>query len=228
MTGRATGLRPRPQETAGPPVTVLTSDRPPEWMQRWMQRWCRSTGRTTSTAVVPATERVGCAVPEFAARAARAGAPVLLLREPAARNRPPRVVAAVQRLPEDAPVVEEAARCAAAIGARLQLVHAVPTSFGEQSVGLAGAVDRGHDVLAQARRCALRTAADVDVDGLLVRARPHEAVGERLAADLLVIGGPRPGTARALGLVALSALQHAPCPVLLVPRGTDGRHDRSR
>jgi nucleotide-binding universal stress UspA family protein len=48
-------------------------------------------------------------------------------------------------------------------------------------------------------------------------------VGERLDADLVVLGGPRPGTDGALGLVALSALHHAPCPVLLVPRGgTDG------
>ena len=62
----------------------------------------------------------------------------------------------------------------------------------------------------------------------LLRVRPHELVGEALDADLLVVGGPRTDTGRPTagrrsspavsGLVAHSALHHAPCPVLLAPR----------
>jgi nucleotide-binding universal stress UspA family protein len=58
----------------------------------------------------------------------------------------------------------------------------------------------------------------VGVTVQLVRALPHEIVGESLDADLLVLGGHRPVTDGMLGLVALSALHHAPCSVLLVAR----------
>jgi nucleotide-binding universal stress UspA family protein len=52
----------------------------------------------------------------------------------------------------------------------------------------------------------------------LARVRPHELVGEELDADLLVVGGPRADVPDRLGLVARSALHHAPCAVLLIPR----------
>ena len=52
----------------------------------------------------------------------------------------------------------------------------------------------------------------------LVRSWPHEIVGELLDADLLVLGGPRTGSNGRIGLVATSALRHAPCAVLLAPR----------
>jgi nucleotide-binding universal stress UspA family protein len=53
--------------------------------------------------------------------------------------------------------------------------------------------------------------------------RPYELVGEALHADLLVVGGARTdrtagGPGSGPGLVAHSALHHAPCPVLLTPR----------
>jgi nucleotide-binding universal stress UspA family protein len=159
-------------------------------------------------------------VPELAARAARQGSAVLLVHAPATDRPERRIVVAVRRLPEDAPVVEEAARCAASIDARLEVVHAVPTSFAEKSVGLADALDHGRTVLALTAEYARRSEPALQVDVRLVRARPHEVVGERLDSDLLVLGGPRPGTDGALGLVALSALHHAPCSVLLVPRGS--------
>ena len=52
----------------------------------------------------------------------------------------------------------------------------------------------------------------------LIRAWPHEIVGELLDADLLVLGGPRSESNGQIGLVAASALRHAPCAVLLAPR----------
>jgi nucleotide-binding universal stress UspA family protein len=59
------------------------------------------------------------------------------------------------------------------------------------------------------------------VEVALVRAWPHEILGERLDADLLVLGGPRAGSndrVGLVGLVAASAVRHAPCAVLLAPR----------
>jgi len=218
MTGGrgGTGLRLRPLPPAGRSVTALVSDRQPEWIRTW----CRSTGRVLRRAAVPGSGPVGPVVPELAARAARQGSAVLLVREPTTGRAERRIVVAIRGLPEDAPVVEEAARCAASLDARLEVVHAVPTSFAEKSVGLADSLDHGRTVLAQTGEYARRVVPGLEVDVRLVRARPHEVVGKRVDADLLVLGGPRPGTDGALGLVALSALHHAPCSVLLVPRGS--------
>jgi nucleotide-binding universal stress UspA family protein len=52
----------------------------------------------------------------------------------------------------------------------------------------------------------------------LARVRADELVGELLEADLLLLGGPRPDRWGEFGLVARSALFHAPCAVLLTPR----------
>ncbi|MGI5129977.1 universal stress protein [Pseudonocardia sp. CA-107938] len=220
MTGSRGGpaLQQRP---TGRPVTVLTSGREPEWVRTWS----RSTGRAVCAAAVPELEPAAAAVSELAARAARHGSTILLVHQPDTPHPQRRVVVAVRRLPEDGPVVAEAAQCAASLDARLELVHAVPTSFAEKSVGLADALDHGRTVLALTEEYARQVVPGLEVDARLVRARPHEVVGERLDADLLVLGGPRRGTDGALGLVALSALHHAPCSVLLVPRGS-GWDDR--
>jgi nucleotide-binding universal stress UspA family protein len=130
-------------------------------------------------------------------------------------------------MPDDGAVVADAVECADAVGAALTFVHAVPCSFGERSVDLAGAVARGQHLLDTAACAAEALSAGLSPTTQLLRVRPHELVGEALDADLLVIGGPRtvrrtdhrgsvqPG---GLGLVAHSALHHAPCPVLVTPR----------
>lgn len=135
----------------------------------------------------------------------------------------PRVVAAVRSLPDDAPVVADAAACAARMGGRLTIVHAVPRSFAGRSVGLDGAVTHGQRLLDAAAGRASAQEPGLRVDCQLLRVRPYELVGEALHADLLVVGGARtdrtvgePGSGP--GLVAHSALHHAPCPVLLTPR----------
>lgn len=62
-------------------------------------------------------------------------------------------------------------------------------------------------------------ARDVDVVTRLARVHPHELVGEDLDTGLLVLGGPRRDVVDDdLGLVARSALHHATCPLLIVPR----------
>ena len=183
----------------------------------WAQRWC---GRSDWQ-----LQRHADAGPFAAVAAARLDARVLVLR-PVERERAtssPRVVAAVRSLPDDAPVVTDAAAAAACMGARLTIVHAVPRSFAERSVGLAGAVTHGQRLLEAAAGRATGHEPGLRVDCELLRMRPYELVGETLHANLLVVGGARtdrtagePGSGP--GLVAHSALHHAPCPVLLTPR----------
>jgi nucleotide-binding universal stress UspA family protein len=159
--------------------------------------------------------------------AAGPGARALLLRPGSPVDRPaerrPHVVAALETLPDDDAVVADAVACAVAVGGALTLVHAVPRSFGERSVGLDGAVAHGLRVLEAAVAHAVALHPALVPATQLLRVRPHELVGEALDADLLVVGGPhsdhrgsvQPG---GLGLVAHSALHHAPCPVLVAPR----------
>jgi nucleotide-binding universal stress UspA family protein len=58
----------------------------------------------------------------------------------------------------------------------------------------------------------------VRVMSRLLRAHPHELVTEDIQADLVVVGGAPVDSSRELGLVTLSAIQHAPCAVLVTPR----------
>jgi nucleotide-binding universal stress UspA family protein len=191
----------------------------PEWAARWARRSGWELHRYTD------------AGPGGAAAAAGPGARALLLRpETAATRREPQrphVVAAVAALPDDGAVVADAVDCAGATGAVLTLVHAVPCSFGERSVDLAGAVAHGRRLLDAAASHAETLRAGLVPNTQLLRVRPHELVGEALDADLLVVGGPRTGPRTdhrgsvqpgGLSLVAHSALHHAPCPVLLTPR----------
>ncbi len=193
----------------------------PEWAARWAGRSGWALHRHTD------------AGPGAAAAAAGPGARALLLRagESAAayrQQRRPHVVAAVAGLPDDGAVVTDAVDVAGATGAALTLVHAVPCSFGARSVDLAGAVAHGQRLLDAAASHAEALWSGLVATTQLLRVRPHELVGEALDADLLVVGGPRTGPRGpehrgsvqpgGLGLVAHSALHHAPCPVLLTPR----------
>jgi len=73
-------------------------------------------------------------------------------------------------------------------------------------------------LLSAAARLLGDEAPDVSVVTRLVRAHRHELVGEELDTGLLVVGCPRRDRDDGLGLVARSALHHATCPVLVVPR----------
>jgi nucleotide-binding universal stress UspA family protein len=179
----------------------------------WVMEWRRRTGRHLR--IQPS---VPADVDRIRAIARLTGHTVLVPRVALRSAGPRRVVAAVGELPEDTHVLTEAANAAAEIDGSLLLVHAVPLSFGERSVGLDAALARGRRVLAAATRRLAADAPDLVVEAELRRARPHELVGEELDADLLVIGGPRAQAAGGLGLVATSAIQHAPCPVLVAPR----------
>jgi nucleotide-binding universal stress UspA family protein len=147
------------------------------------------------------------------------GAVVLVDRPEPRRSGPPRVVAAVRDLPDDLAVLDEAADVARGIGAEVVVAHAVPISFGEHSVGLAEALRHGQEVLEVARRRVADQVPELMVSTTLTRRWAHELLGEDLDADLVVLGGWRADRRAGLGLAAHSAVHHAPCPVLLVPRG---------
>jgi hypothetical protein len=177
---------------------------PPGWVVEWADRAGAVTEIDPGTGPDAATTRV-----------ARGSRPAVLLLWREAACPPRRIVAAVQGHDADRPVVAAAASAAAVCRARMRIGHAVPRSFGERSVGLAEAVDRGRVMVSE-----LGTIADPDV-GVgreLVRAWPHEVLDETLDADLLVVGGPRPDGPCELGLTARAAVVHAPCSVLVVPR----------
>lgn len=173
----------------------------------WVRRWCERSGRPVSARSVDALT-IGCA----------AGESVLLPRTEPPTERPPRVVAALRGLPDDTVVLIDALDAARHLDGRLLLMHGVPVSFGERSVGRDEAVDNGRDLLERARVLLADRGASVPTEVALVRSWPHEIVGERLKADLLVLGGPRTGSNGRIGLVATSAVRHAPCSVLLAPR----------
>jgi nucleotide-binding universal stress UspA family protein len=222
-TTTATTLRPVPA-AAGPRTgraLVVIGDEVPDWVLRWCTRIAREVrhrpvpGRPAEPV---STERVR-AIADIAAGAARRGNPVLALpSQPQARSTPPRVVAAVRQLPDDAPALTDAAACAGHMGADLVVAHGLPVSLGERSIGLDAAVQDAARLLDAAVAAAVESEPGLAVRAWLARVRPHELVGEQLDADLLVLGGPRLGRSGPLGLVARSALFHAPCPVLLIPR----------
>jgi len=176
----------------------------------WVRRWAADSGRSVQT------------LPDDAPAAVLGTCGTLVLpragTEPGVR---PCVVAALRDLPDDAPVLDEAADAAAHLDGTLRVLHGVPLSFGERSVGIDEALRRGRLLLAGARERLEATGCPVPVSTELVRAWPHELVGEQLDADLLAVGGSRRDGGQRIGLVAASAVHHAPCPVLLAARTAD-------
>lgn len=216
--------RPTPPVAAGPwtgRALVVIGHEVPDWAVRWCARHAREVHHRSvcgDPGEPASTERVR-AIADIAAGAVRSGNPVLALPSPPlVRSAPARVVAAVRQLPDDALALSDAAACARHMGADLVVAHGLPTSFGERSMGLDTAVRDADRLLAAAVTAAVEHEPGLAVRAWLARVQPHELVGERLDADLLVLGGPRVEGPGSLGLVARSALFHAPCPVLLTPR----------
>jgi nucleotide-binding universal stress UspA family protein len=190
----------------------------------WAAGWSRAAGYELVTrspveaADVSGGPIVGGRLTADIAASNHAGASVLLHRGSAIPPKRRRTVAALGDLPADEAVLLHAAACAAALGGPLMLVHAVPVSFGERSIGLDAAVAHGEAVLATASALLAGKEPEVEVVTRLVRSRAHEEVAAECTAALLVLGGARVGSGDPLGLVALSAVHHAGCPMLLVPR----------
>jgi hypothetical protein len=212
MSQRTSALAP-PAAPHRPAEALVVMAHEPD-VPEWVARACRRSGRQVRIEPAP-----GSPEDRLLTVAALAGRSVLLMDPPGdGRARTGRVVAAVRDLPADAAVLAEAAVAAAVLDAAVVPVHCVPLSFGERSVGLTDALARGHEVLDAAVAQLTADAPDLTVLPRLLRVRPHELVGEGLDADLLVLGGPRHRIPARVGLVGCSAVQHAPCPVLLTAR----------
>jgi hypothetical protein len=211
MSQRTSALAPPPAPQRLADALVVMAQKPD--VPAWVARACRRSGRQVR--IEPAA---GTAENRLRTVAALAGRSVLVVGPHDAGTGTGRVVAAVRDLPSDAAVLAEAAAAAIELDAAVVPVHGVPLSFGERSVGLTDALARGHELLDAAVAQLTADAPGLTVLPRLLRVRPHELVGEGLDADLLVLGGPRHRIPARVGLVGCSAVQHAPCPVLLAAR----------
>jgi hypothetical protein len=214
MSQRSTALAPfpTPRRPLDDDIVVVVAKGPD--VPEWMVESCRRSGRPVRIEPAP-----GSAEDRIRILGALAGHSVLVPGpQGPARSGPRRVVAAVRDLPSDATVLTEAAAAAVQLDAAVVPVHGVPLSFGERSVGLTDALAHGHRVLDAAVDRLTADVPGLTVLPRLLRVLPHELVGEELEADLLVLGGPRPRIPARVGLVGCSAVQHAPCPVLLAAR----------
>lgn len=208
--GSSTSTRPRIDRAVARRVVTLAPSR--RAVPTWVTTWARRNVIELVDADQPVQELF-----QRVALLTAAGDHVLVVRGEPWRGGT-RVAAAVGHLPVDEPVADAAGSCAAALDATVDLLHGVPLSFGPRSVGLDAAVSTGEEVVQAARVGLAAQHPRTPVEARLLRVHPHELVNELLDADLLVVGGA--GEDRQLGRVALSAIQHAPCPVLVVPRRT--------
>jgi nucleotide-binding universal stress UspA family protein len=186
----------------------------------WVHDWCRRAERELYAHRLSASGAGHRPAPaDLLTEIVTLGAdPILVVRRDTAGLGRSEVTAAIHDLPDDAPVLAAAADTARQLGAPLVLTHGLPVSFAERSVGLTMAEEHARRLLDTAAQRLVDDVPDVTVVTRLVRAHPHELVGEDLDTGLLVIGGPRRHVCDDLGLVARSALHHAACPLLIAPR----------
>ena len=115
----------------------------------WLLGWCRRSGRQMREIALPQPSGADLlTIADLVVTEAHNGTAVLVARPQPVVARAPRVVAALRDLPDDADVLALAAENAAHMGATLTVAHAVPASFGERSIGLSSALERGWRLLA--------------------------------------------------------------------------------
>jgi nucleotide-binding universal stress UspA family protein len=144
---------------------------------------------------------------------------------------PALVGVAYDGLPEAETALAFAATLAGALGARMRLWFAIAPTGGEEDprrYGEYAAQIRGWatEILERGRASlpAGVAADEVVLEGDPARAIAHAAAVAR--ADLLVCGSRGYGPAQRvlLGATSSALIREAPCPVVVVPRGSDGRH----
>jgi nucleotide-binding universal stress UspA family protein len=215
----------QPLATAHSRLIVMQG--PDTALPRWLVTWRNRAGlELVASPTMPADEAQPCPgvaagwsrVVNDIAESTAAGIAVLVNRPSWYEAETPRVVAAVQQLPDDADVLADAAACADVLDGSVMVLHGTPVSFAERSVGLDSALTRGFATLDAGVRFLTEHRLGGRATSRLLRAHPHELVNDRLEANLLVVGGSRVGGPPGLGRVARSAVRHAPCPVVITPR----------
>jgi nucleotide-binding universal stress UspA family protein len=214
-----------PEPTVGTRPRLVVVQQPEADIPRWAYAWRNRAGfELDAHPTMPGADPCPGAAAGWSrvvadvAEATSAGAAVLVNRPCWRIPEKPRVVAAVQHLPEDLNVIADAAACAAALDGTVVLVHSTPVSFAERSVGLDSAVSSGLATLEDGLAFLAESPFDVPASAELLRAHPHELVNDKLEANVLVVGGSRPGQPSVLGRVTLGAVRNAPCPVVVTPR----------
>jgi hypothetical protein len=94
----------------------------------------------------------------------------------------------------------------------------VPLSVGERTIGLRSALEHGQRLLGTAADRLATEIPGLKVAPQLLRAHAHELVGDGLEPICASSADPAVPAPRRLDLVVRTALQHAACPILLVPR----------
>ncbi|MDT7661599.1 MAG: hypothetical protein QOD04_1155 [Pseudonocardiales bacterium] len=206
---------PASRAVGSPVLVVLTAEPDPPG---WAVDWCHWSGRELRTRHRSGRPRHSPPATFGQDVADLVGVPVLVVRPTPPRQGPAHVIAAIGGLPDDADVLANAEQSAVYLGASLVIVHGVPRSFAERSVGLDSAVERGRQLLETATRHANQAVPGLEVTSRLLRAHPHELVGETFGAELFVVGVPATRCLSSLDRTATSALGGAHCPILLVPR----------
>jgi hypothetical protein len=169
-------------------VVSETSDLPP-----WIRGWWRGAGRDLQLHCVPATVPGHRLAPVhlLSEIAELLADPVLVIQPGSDGTGLPEVIAALHDLPDDAPVLAAVADIAQHLGSPVVLIHGLPVSFAERSVGLRPAMQHGRRLLDAAARRIVADAPDVRVVTRLVRAHPHEPAGLTPQPDKACRGRPR-------------------------------------
>jgi hypothetical protein len=219
-------VRPDPAAVSTLPraLAVLTSRPEPP---TWVSRWCERSGLELRTHRIPGSTPPW---PDLGLlqRLDRLAEHMVYLDRPSTAQGESLVIAAIGSLPEDEGVLDAAIQSAAQLDARLEIVHAMPVSFGERSVGLPQALEHAQALLRAATGRARDRPPRRPVGQRLVRSHAQELVGQPLHAQLLVIGRPTQLVGTGHGLVTASAVTGGTCPLLLVsaPLGTWGHGGR--
>jgi hypothetical protein len=130
-------------------VVSETSDLPP-----WIRGWWRGAGRDLEVHCVPATVPGHRLAPVhlLSEIAELLADPVLVIQPGSDGTGLPEVIAALHDLPDDAPVLAAVADIAQHLGSPVVLIHGLPVSFAERSVGLRPAMQHGRRLLDAAAR----------------------------------------------------------------------------
>jgi nucleotide-binding universal stress UspA family protein len=184
----------------------------------WVLSWCAKSGTDVALRQLP---RCPQPWPPMALldKVTTANDHMVLIDRHAPRHSGTRsVMVALRNLDEDDDVLVAAVGAALELGADLDIRHAVPLPFGGSSVGLAEALRRARELLAQAAARATALAPRLRVSTGLYRMRAEELVGDAVDVELLVVGRARRWGGRHQGLVTASAVISGRCALLLVPR----------